>query len=147
MISEKIKGFINFDAQFIDYTGNTFDFTLGNEDPIETDNENFVNDVIDNELNNKINYSLGAELAYKKIRGRAGINLIASPFFLDSNFDQIYSAGVGYRMNKVFFDLAYQFRSFSEGYVPYQAPNAADDLSLVVDTNVSKLALTIGIKL
>jgi len=138
LITDDIKGFINADAQFVDYTTNSFNFTYNNNDDAEVLNENMVNSQLQNELKNTINYSLGAELAYKKIRGRAGVNLLASPFFVDSNFDKIYSAGAGYRMDNVF---------FSEGYVPYVAPTEAGDLSLVNNTDVSKFVLTVGIKL
>ena len=147
LLTDDVKGFINLDAQFIDYTQNSFNFTDNNDDPNEVFFQNEVNGEINNELRNTINYNLGAELAYKKIRGRAGISLQASPFFLDSNFDKIYSAGFGYRLDNIFIDFAYQFRSFSEGYVPYLAPTEAGDLNLINDTNVNKFIMTLGFKL
>ena len=147
LIFDKLKGFINLDVQRINYSGNSFNFTFNNDDPGELEFQEQVNGDIDNELVAGYNYTLGSELAFGKYRFRAGVSLLGRPFFNEQNvFDTVYSAGVGYRLNKIFFDLAYQFRQVTEGYTPYSlGGNPA--LPVLVDTNVGKLALTVGFKL
>jgi hypothetical protein len=147
MIFEKLKGFVNVDVQRINYTENRFNFTFNSDAPFDQILEDEANAEINNELRPTYSYNLGSEIAFGRYRVRGGVSLLGRPFFDEAKvFDKVYSAGVGYRMNKIFFDLAYQFRQLSEGYSPYSlGGNAA--LPVVIDTNVNKLALTIGFKL
>ena len=147
LIFDKLKGFINVDVQRVNYTGNSFNFTFNNDDPDELAFETEVNQSIDNELRAGYNYNIGSEIAFGMYRVRAGVSLQGRPFFNEQNtFDTVYSAGVGYRRNKIFFDLAYQFRQTSEGFTPYTL-GGEPALPVIIDTNISKLALTIGLKL
>lgn len=148
--TENVKGFFNVDFQLVDYTQNQFNFTFGenDNDPGLQRDEIDENGRISNELGSTYNWSVGGELAYKKWRVRSGINLQGAPFFLDAGtYDKIYAAGLGFRMNKIFFDLGYQYRQNEEGYTPYRTGDGEPALPLTTDTQIHKLALTVGIKI
>jgi len=148
MVFDKLKGFVNVDVQRVDYRSNRFDFTFNNDDPGEVAYQVATNADIENELRATYNFNIGGELAYSKFRVRAGVSLLGRPFFDEQNkFDKVYAAGFGYRRNKIFLDLAYQFRKLSEGYSPYSVGGNQALQSGIVDTKVNKLALTIGFKI
>jgi long-subunit fatty acid transport protein len=144
-----LKGFINFDAQYINYTKNRFDFTVRNNDPSEAEFEREVNTEIDNELQSSFNFNLGGELVFDKFRLRGGLGLIGSPYYVDgaSTFDEIYSIGGGFRADRVYFDLACQFRNFSQGYIPYQVIDENRLQSVTNETNQNKFVITVGFKI
>lgn len=145
---EKLKGFLNFDVAMVDYASNKFNFALGASDPFLEEEADMENQRIRNELGRAYNYSLGTEVAYAKWRGRAGVSLVGAPFFNDAGiFNNVYAAGMGYRMDRIFFDLAYQYRSNEEGYSPYRNASGDPALQLTSDTQIHKLVLTIGFKL
>ena len=144
----KVKGFLNVDLQRIDYTSNSFNFTFDNNDPGEQAFQDQVNGEIENELRPTYNILLGGELVYGKWRVRGGTALIASPFFFDEGvYDTVISGGLGYRLNKVFFDLSAQFRNITEGYTPYTTFGGTPALPLQTTSDLIKVALTMGIKL
>lgn len=140
--TEKIKGFVNLDVTRINYAGNNYDF--GNE----TDNS-AANGEIEIELSSALNYNLGAELAYEQFRIRGGINLLDSPFITGTSDDisKIYSAGLGWRGDDLYIDAAYQIRDFNESYTPYSTLDSSPELLLENNTDITKLVLTIGIKI
>ncbi len=145
----EVKGFVNVDATFINYTSNTFDFTVNNNDPSEAEFEREVNSEIESQLQSSMNINLGGELVFDKIRLRGGIAFIGSPYEIDghSEYDQVYSFGLGYRADRIYFDMAYQFRSIEEGYIPYQVLDS-NRLQLVKnDVNLNKLSFTVGFKI
>jgi len=147
---EKLKGFLNVDFQMVNYTQNKFDFTLGEDenDPGLISDESFENGIIDIELRSAYNWAIGAELVYQKWRVRSGVNLQGAPFFLDAGqYDKTYAVGLGYRLNRIFFDFAYQYRQSEEGYSPYRTAGGDPALPLVSDNQIHKLALTMGFKL
>ena len=143
----KLKSFLNLDAQYVNYTKSEFDFTVSSDDPADAQFQSEVNGDIDLQLGSAINFHLGGELAYDRYRLRGGVAKIASPFDGDDSFDDVYSAGLGYRANAVYIDFAYQYRQLEEGYAPYQGQDPANDLSLTNRTTISKVIMTLGIKL
>ncbi len=147
--SGDIKGFINLDVQYINYTANSFNFSAYSNDPSEIDFEREINGDIDTQLQSTYNFNLGAELAFEKIRLRGGMSLIGSPYFIDGGgeYDKIYALGAGFRADRVFLDLAYQFRDYSEGYIPYRVLEADRTPLINNETSVSKIILTIGYKI
>jgi len=144
---EKIKGFLNLDVQYIDYTENSFNFTLGGSGTqADAEAEAFENDVIDRELASGFNYSLGGELVFGRYRARAGFSSQLKPFNNEIDTDNIYGAGLGYRANQFYLDMAFQFRSIREGYIPY--PTEIDrEVFLLNDADLQKVVVTFGVKL
>ena len=93
------------------------------------------------------NYNLGAEIAIEKWRFRTGLILQSSPFDIDSGErDRIYSAGIGFRANRFFIDLAWRGSQSTEAYIPYTV-NDTDRLQQVnIDKTINKFIVTTGFK-
>ena len=147
--TSSIKGFLNLDAQYVDYTGNRFNFTDNNNDPGEVAYEREVNTSIDTELQSVINFNLGGEIAIDNFRARAGIGFVASPYALDgtSNYNNVYSVGGGFRGDSFYIDAAYQLRSFSEGYQPYRLIDESLNPVVNNEADISKIIFTVGFKI
>jgi len=144
-----LKGFVNFDAQYINYKSNSFNLTSDNNDPSELAYEREVNATIENELQSAVNLNLGSELAFDKFRVRAGVGLVGSPYAVDNvaSFDNIYSLGGGFRGDRFYIDFAFQQRGLSQGYSPYQVLDADRNQFVVNDSSINKVIFTIGFKL
>jgi len=145
--TENLKGFINLDANYIDYSANSFNLTYALDTPDERAFERELNDQISNELNAVLNFNLGGELAYKKARVRAGVGVFNSALVRDSDTNLLYSLGVGFRGNKMYLDAAYQIRDFSESYIPYRVLDSSREQNVLNNTNSSKFSLTLGFKI
>ena len=142
-----IQGFVNLDIEFIDYTNNEFDFTAHSNDPAEVSFTQEVNGEIDNQLGAATNYRLGTELAYNSLRLRLGYSVSTSPFINDTDTYTSFSAGLGFRADKFFFDLGYRRRSTSEGYNPYIVLDQANRDPLAnIETELGRLVATFGFK-
>ncbi len=146
--TDELKGFLNLDLQYQDYGANRFNLTRGdNPSQIDIDFEEQQNFTLQNDLASGLSYSLGGELAYKRYRVRAGFTAQLKPFANELGTDNIYGTGIGYRGNKFYTDLAFQYRSLREGYIPYEASIPERDLFLNNEVNLSKLVLTFGVKI
>ncbi len=144
--SESITGFINLDAEFIDYTNNQFDFQKFSESTLDAQRERELNDNILNELTNAVNLRLGADFGTRTWRLKGGLALIQSPYDLQSEKNLAYSGGLGYRGESFFLDLSFTSRNQSEGYVPYLVLDN-DVVQLVsVDQRISNIGITVGFK-
>lgn len=147
--TQDVKGFINFDVQYVDYTANSFNLTAFSNDPTELDYEREVNGDIDTQLQSSLSFNLGGELAFDKFRFRGGVSLVGSPYYVDrgGEYDKIYALGFGFRADKVFLDLAYQYRDYSEGYIPYRVLSEDRTPLITNNSNVDKLVITVGYKI
>ena len=149
MRTQSVKGFFNLDVQYVNYSTNRFNFNAFSNDASEIDFEREVNGEIDTQLQSTYNINLGGELAVDRFRVRAGLALIGSPYFVDgsSEYDKIYSLGGGVRGDRFYIDLAYQFRDFSEGYIPYRTLDEKRMQLITNESEISKLTLTLGYKI
>ena len=87
-------------------------------------------------------------MALESFRLRAGGVAKQRPFADDDGFDYGYSAGLGIRIKRVFFDLAFRrFHEFST-YQPYSITNTEDFAVQNVDTEdiFTDVVLTFGVK-
>ncbi len=140
---EGINGFLSASADYKNYSAAKFGFST---DP---DYETIANNEIDFQLGSAINYHLGSELAFSKYRVRAGLIMEGSPFEIDKNvFNKIYSAGLGFRANRFFIDVAYRYSTGSEGYSPYLVDiSNGFPQTVLLDKKFNKFLLTFGYKL
>jgi long-subunit fatty acid transport protein len=143
-----IKGFIDVDAEYLDYRNNDFDLTRNSSDPNDIEYERELNDNVQSQLTSAVNLRIGGELGYEMLRFRAGISLSESPYALDDdfNFSKAYSLGFGIREDGFFIDMAYKHNNVEDGYIPYEV---IDDtrLQLVTrESNLNKFLLTFGLK-
>lgn len=146
--TDKIKGFVNLDAQYINYAGSRFNLTAFSDDPGEAQFQEQLNSLINNQLESTLNFNLGGEVAYKKLRVRGGVGIYSTGEVADqSSSDKIYSAGLGLRENRFYIDLSYQKRDFREEYVPYRLSDPSLQQTVSNQTDVSKITVTVGYKI
>ncbi|MBT8234399.1 MAG: hypothetical protein HKO66_08560 [Saprospiraceae bacterium] len=147
--TEKLKGFINVDAQLVSYASNRFNFTENNDSPSELNYEREVNALIKEDLRSTINFNIGGEVAYEKFRVRGGLGLVGSPYEIDdgATFNKVYSLGGGFRGERFYLDFAYQLRTIEEGYIPYQVLDDNRNQFVTNETDISKLIFTVGFKI
>lgn len=113
------SGFISAEVEHVDYARNKFGY---DEYP---EAENAINDDIRGQLRPVTNVRIGGELVFDALRLRAGYGILPSVFQNDDSRSTVISAGVGYRKDAFFLDLAYRRTSVTETYYPYittQAP-------------------------
>lgn len=142
-----IQGFFSADLEFRDYTKANFNFTSDSNNPADREYQEILNEDIDFLLGSSTIIRLGTELAYQKLRLRAGLQMEQSPFASDDGaFDNRYSFGIGLRENKFFLDLAFTAFSTGEGYYPYLTSNESRDPFVDSDITKNNLVATLGFK-
>lgn len=147
LTSGDIKGFISAGLQYLNYASNSFNLGAYSSNPADIQYGEQINGMIDNELASAFNYNLGVELAKSHWRIRAGVIFQSSPFDVDSGeADNIYSAGLGYRANKIFIDLAWRGLANTEAYSPYDISDPARLQQVNIDKSTNKFVLTTGFK-
>lgn len=142
-------GFVSVDYEMNDYAHTRYSFD-GNDRQF-SDQEN---------LNISAKYRLastvraGAEFAYKTLRLRAGFAWSQSPFrsgVAVPGYDAgryNYTAGIGYRGNRFFADLAYVRTQYKDYYTPYSYTDASGTQEPGVFNNFhgNMIVATIGFK-
>jgi len=107
------NGFISIDYAFIPtkWSGTS------------TNELNYLNADIDSYLRNQHNVRVGAEIRISSIFVRGGYNWLSNPYNISGqNASQsTYSLGIGYRSNKITFDISYAIQTHSQTYYPYDA--------------------------
>jgi hypothetical protein len=141
-----VKGFINGDVEYVDYNTGRFDFTAYSDDPSERTYTDDINEEIEQYLGSALNFRLGTELGYKKLRLRAGIENAQDPVSANQNKIRTLSYGIGYRDNNFFIDFAYRTRNNTEGYVPYVLIDPARETLVNTEVTMSKAVATLGFK-
>ena len=144
-----LRGFLSGEVEFVNYSSASFDLTANSNDPADQFNEEGLNSEIDDLLGPALNIRLGTELAYKFYRLRLGANLIDSPFEDDGilDYDPSLSAGLGYRGNRFYVDIAYTYRSLSTNYSPFPLLDINSEPFVSIEQNRSLFSTTFGYKL
>lgn len=130
---------IGVDVEYVDYT--TMKLKNGSDGyDFFDENEN-----IKNAYKSVLNFRAGAEFRFWMMKFRAGAAYYDSPFVeSEINRDAHYlnlTAGLGFRDNHFFFDLAYVYSQHQENYIMYQMPPAEPVLN---DFYKHNLMATIG---
>lgn len=140
-----IRGFVNGDLEYIDYTSGGFDLTTNSDNFDDAQFERELNTQIDTELQAVVNYRFGGELAYKKYRIRAGYGISKPAEKANTNEGKQLSLGLGYRGDDSFFDIAMRNTSSSSDYRPY-ASLVGRDQNVRVDHKNMRFVATFGFK-
>ncbi len=145
-LSDEIKGFVNADVEFQNYSKADFDFTTFSESPAEASYQTEVNNDIRKELDQSISARIGAELAYRVLRLRLGFSGDGSPYAIDDKaFSRTtISGGVGFRFDKFFIDITGYNYSDEEGFYPYRVLTDGRNSLVNVDKNTFKMMLSMG---
>src|SRR5690606_37410387 len=135
-------GLISADVEYVDYASMQFSST-------DSGTDNNMNDNIQQTYTSAVNFRVGGEyMIAPDVLIRAGYGHSGGPFKDFDSPTQTVSAGLGYRINNVYFDLAYQHFSQKYSLNAYLLDDANGHYSPVVDVdNVrNSVFLTAGFK-
>ncbi|QOI96267.1 MAG: hypothetical protein HRU69_01710 [Flammeovirgaceae bacterium] len=132
-------GFIAGDVEFVNYGKAKYRSDISGIS-FSPDNEG-----IREFFTNTVNYRIGAEFRYEKLRLRAGYNIQSNPLRdNDSNLSiKTLSAGIGLRLSKFFTDLTWLTSTGESFYSPYLFQDGTGPL-VKLDNTVNSLMLTVG---
>jgi len=136
------QGLISADIEYVDYASISFSSVNSNTD-------NIMNDQIRDTYTNAVNFRIGGEyLIAPAFLVRAGYGHAGSPYKDFESTTQTVSAGLGYRINNVYIDLAYQNFAQKYGWQVYELDDANEHYSPVADISNSRnsVFLTVGLK-
>jgi len=113
-------GFLTGDIEYVGYSQARL-----SSDPDNASGDNYSfndeNEAINTRFNNAVNLRVGAEVRASMVRFRAGYAHYGDPYrngTIDRN-QEYYTAGVGFRSNGFFLDVAGVYTSFNQVYSPY----------------------------
>jgi len=135
---------LSADVDYVDYGSTKLSVSDGYRDVI---NEN--NQYIKDNYRSAINYRVGGEYKIENFSVRGGYGVNGTPFKGDED-DKVfnvkyYSAGLGYRVNQYYVDLAYQRTETNNTFSPYELSDYSEPIatSKVAKNNVF---LTLGVR-
>lgn len=141
-----VRGFINGDIEYVDYSNASYKGKVYNNDPAELAHNNEVNRDIVTKLGSAVNVRLGGEFAYSAFRVRLGYGIERTAYNADDFYNNKVSFGLGFRDDNFFIDLGIRLSQHSEGYYPYYVQDAALSPLANIETNKTRGNLTIGFK-
>lgn len=138
--------FISGNVEYVAYEGMRLSSNDENADG-DLQNGSYTNDV-KRQYQNVLNYKVGGEYRIQNIHLRAGLSYYADPY--KQTFDKldrtrtIYSAGVGYRTDKFYVDVAGLYGKSNSAYAPYVLNNTDDYASAKISNATSQVVLSVG---
>lgn len=134
------QGLISADIEFVDYASmriNQSGGTMVNEENTQD---------IKSLYKGALNFRLGGEYVFSpQLLARAGYNYQGSPYEAYESTRQIVSAGLGYRVNNVYVDLAYQNQLYKYENTPYES-SVNPTQAASIDNTRNNVLLTLGVK-
>lgn len=134
---------ISADVDFIDYASAKLSDPYSNDVQLVNSNNNEIK----SRYQEAINFRLGAEIKLDNnfaLRGGYAVN--GSPYKgLDDLTTQIYTGGIGYRMNDYSIDLAYQRMERDSNFSPYTLANSSSPTAQLNNTK-NNIMLSIGVR-
>lgn len=142
----KIAGFVNLDVEYINHSTSSFNLTRSNQsNQADAEYEVELNNLVQLELSNSLNVRIGSEIAMGKWRVRGGTAFNQSPYEADNgSFETNISAGLGFRSDNFYIDLAGRSIFNNYNYIPYLMDNPENDQLVNVDINKLELIMTAG---
>jgi hypothetical protein len=142
----EIRGFINADVEYLDYTNANYNGTAFDSSIEEQQWTNEVNRNVLKRLRSATNFRIGTEFGYKNLRLRSGYSFEQSPFNADKERNNKTSFGIGFREDRFFIDLGFRIAQNAEGYNPYVVLDSELDPLANINTTRTRSALTVGFK-
>lgn len=134
-------GLLSADIEYVDYA--SMRITQANQTNVSKDAQTAE---IKDSYQGAINFRVGGEYVFSpQLLARAGYNYKGSPYKDYESTKQTVSAGLGYRINNVYVDLAYQNQLYKQEYVPYQSSVNPTEAALIENTR-NNVLLTLGVK-
>lgn len=138
------QAIISADVDYIDYATTRFSTSDGGETATIRDNNADIRAL----YTSAINYRIGGEYKIDQLNIRAGFGLNGTPMKDDDKnvyARKSYTAGLGYRINEYYFDLAYQRIDSENRFTPYSL-NAGDEPVASVKNANNNIFLTFGLR-
>ncbi|UTW60709.1 hypothetical protein KFE98_11680 [bacterium SCSIO 12741] len=136
-------GSVNLDVEYVDYTSMRYASTTGFEMDFSD-----ANTEIDTTFQATFNYRLGSEWVFGPLSWRVGGSYWGNPYRQSGKNRSQWGAsvGVGYKYEKLFFDLGYSFarRENSQQYLHYSEGVKLEPTR--VDRNFHQVVLTFGFR-
>jgi hypothetical protein len=142
----KKKGFITAEVEFVNYSNPSFNLTSNSDNPADEEYQGEVNGDINNLYSSAVNFKIGGEYAYQKVRIRAGYGMYGSPYSSGNFSSNSINFGLGYRLQSFYVDLAYKYTKFEEEYIPYYVSDRTLQQTVNNTLNVNNILLTVGFK-
>lgn len=141
----EVRGFVSAEIDYLGYTNSNFDLTTDSENPSDFILQEDLNNQINTQLKNAVNFRAGGEVAYDIYRMRAGFQLNGSPYYQDAGkYFSGFSLGAGLRFDKFFFDVAYKNNENQQGYLPFVTKDESALQLVELNTRNVYLASTLG---
>lgn len=146
----KKKGFVTAEAEWVDYGKSAYNYSSDFATASILDIEEQTNQEIQSFYQGALNLKVGGEYVIQDVyRVRAGYALFGNPYVNNSGmFDSSrLSAGLGYRKDNFFLDLAYTRALTEQTYAPYVLTSGLTENS-TIENKISKdnIILTLGFK-
>lgn len=136
------QGLISVDVEYVDYAGMYFS-------SIDSQTDENMNRQIRDTFTGATNFRIGGEyMLAPELLVRLGYGQTGSPYRNADLTTQTVSFGLGYRINNVYIDLAYQHLQQKYGWQVYELDDANEHYSPVADIRNTRhnLFLTLGWK-
>lgn len=139
------QAILSADVDFVDYASTRFSMDGGG-----TADQTIMNNNADIQAlyTSAVNYRVGGEYKMNNLSLRAGYGLNGSPLKDDDDhiFDtKYYSAGLGYRVNEYYIDIAYQRVESEDRLSSYTLNNGSEPVAHLKNAN-NNVFLTFGIR-
>lgn len=135
------QGLISADVEFVDYASMQFSST-------DRTTDDFMNTDIAETLKGSANFRVGGEYLFtENLLARAGFGYNGGPYKNVDSHTQLVSAGLGYRINNMYVDLAYQNVTQNYSHSPYtlEFEGVSSPVAEISNTR-NRVFLTLGFK-
>jgi len=152
-------GFVSLDYEYVDYASARFQFNTSTNEALTgvadpyAELETSVNDGIRNNYQGASNIRAGGEVRLEGLNLRAGLGYYGSPYREDEGTNPArldVSAGIGFRWENIFLDVAYVHSRFDLPERPYTldyGPSLIVETPLATVSNrLNNVAVTLGLK-
>ncbi len=141
------RGLLSAEVEYLNYSSIKYREIV--TDP-NIEFENQITNSISDTYKGTFNFKIGTEFLFTdRLAGRAGFNLIGSPYKEDSQSDYIASLGLGYILTKsLYVDVtAQQYKQFNYTHIPYDFNSLNSPLPIAdVKNTRTNVVLTLGAK-
>lgn len=145
-------GFITATAEYVGYQGMRVRTSAFSNQQDNTDFRNDVTKFVQESYQNTLNLRAGAEIRAGLLRLRGGVAYLPSPYKLDldrvakGDRDKVVlSAGLGFRNERFFADLAGSYLTYKSGFSPFQLPNDVDTPTVSTNNRSTSVMLSLGV--
>lgn len=144
-------GLISADVDFIDYSSIKFSASDALGMTTKSDLDAAMKEQIRSTYTGAVNFRVGGEYRFTdQFLGRVGYANQGSPYKNEDIKTQVISAGLGYRINNIFIDAAYQNRKQDYNSSPYSVDNnfwgIDENPSATIKNQMHSVFLTVGFK-